>query len=94
MADNFPTISLYFVRSGYLNINYNRLRDTGINGYNMSPTATAMRLDGMATPSMHDLQFYATGVRPSGGPDDRWVSFPLRWLTEAMLSFLAFRRPL
>ena len=65
---------LLHVRSGFVNINSSRLRNSGVIGYGWSPKANS------SDPRYaYSFSFYATVVYPSGD-DDRWHGFPLRCL--------------
>lgn len=68
------------MRSGYININTGRLKVAGQNGYDWSSRASSTRWDGASVPSGYNLNFNATGVNPSNGPNERWHGFPLRCL--------------
>lgn len=68
------------MRSGYININAGRLKVAGQNGYDWSSRASSKRYDGASVPSGYNLNFNATGVNPSNGPNERWHGFPLRCL--------------
>lgn len=71
------------MRSGYININAGRLKVAGQNGYDWSSRASSKRNDGASIPSGYNLNFNATGVNPSNGPNERWHGFPLRCLMRA-----------
>ena len=68
------------MRSGYIHISTGRLIVAGQNGYDWSSRASSKRNDGAAIPSGYNLNFNATGVNPSNGPNERWHGFPLRCL--------------
>ena len=72
-----------FVRSGNVNlpgVSGATFRNAGINGYGWSSRGSSTRNDGAAIPSGYNLEFNATGVNPSNGPNERWHGFPLRCL--------------
>ncbi len=73
--DIFPRRCRIFVRSGYVNLpnTAGTLRNAGINADYWSSRADA------AT-NAYNLNFNATAVNPSNGPNNRWHGFPLRCL--------------
>ena len=48
--------------------------------YNWSQTSTAKRYDATITASAYGLIFDTIATYTSGGPRDRWFSYPLRYL--------------
>ena len=84
---NIAAAPLYFVRSGYVllpGVSGATFRDAGVLGYGWSSRGSSTRYDGVATPSAYYLLFNATGVTPSHGPYERWLSFPLRCLSTVL----------
>ena len=76
-------VVVVFVRSGNVNlpgVSGATFRNAGINGYGWSSRASSTRYDGSAIPSAYNLEFNASAVNPSNGPNERWHSFPLRCL--------------
>ena len=67
-----------FVRSGNVNLNNGFLRNAGINGYDWSSMAAAFTSSTSAT--AYNLNFNASGLNPSNGPNNRWNGFPVRCL--------------
>ncbi len=76
---NIAAAPLYFVRSGYVHLpnTAGTLRHAGLHGDWWSSRGDA------ATGAYH-LNFTATGVSPSFGPDNRWHGFPLRCLSTVL----------
>ncbi len=68
---------LYFVRSGYMDINDDPLKHTGTNSYSWSSTS-ASTIWGAKGLGAYRFYFNMTNLSPSRGPDNRWDSFPLR----------------
>ena len=79
-------ILAHFVRSGYLNltVSADTLRYTGVNGIWWSSRASSTRPDGAASPSAYFLDFTASAVRPSHGPNERHFGFSLRCLSTVL----------
>ena len=67
---------LSFVRSGHVDLYSGSLRAFGLNGYGWSSASRAF--DQVTSATAYFLNFNASGVGPSGGPDHRWNSFPIR----------------
>ena len=76
---NIANNSLYFVRSGYIDLSIGRSRFAGYDG-NYWPSIAASNIWGSAGLGAYHLVFDATNVYPSNGPADRWLGFPLRCL--------------
>lgn len=77
----FAVMVVVFVRSGNVNlpgVSGATFRNAGINGYDWSSRASSTRNDGAAIPSAYNLEFNASTVNPSNGPNERWHGFPLR----------------
>ena len=68
---------LYFVRSGYINLESVIMRESGINGYVWPSSASSRRYED-AVPTAYSLQFSDLTVTPSFGPYYRWYYRPLR----------------
>ena len=68
------------MRSGYVGIAYGRIWYTGVNGYGWASLSSSHRYDNSIAASAYYLEFYATQTNQSGGPSNRWVAFPLRYL--------------
>lgn len=66
------------MRSGYIQIQDGVLRHAGQNGQGWSSRAAAFTSDTSAT--AYYLEFRATAVNPSNGPNNRWNGFTLRCL--------------
>ena len=66
--------------SGYTNVHYGYLRNEGFNGYAWSAVAASKLYTDAIVPSAYHLNFNATGVSHSYGPNYRWYGFPLRCL--------------
>jgi len=69
------------VRSGNLAPYDGKSWNAGQNGYWWSSRGSSTRYDGVTTPSAYNLNFNATGVNPSNGPNNRYNGFPLSCLT-------------
>ncbi len=81
---NIAAEPLYFVRSGDLGPDNGKSWYAGQHGYWWSSRGSSTRYDGVTTPSAYNLHFYATGVDPSAGPDNRWLGFSLRCLSTVL----------
>ena len=68
------------MRSGNLNPADGKFWNAGVYGYYWSSRGSSTRYDGVATPSAYNLNFNATGVNPSNGPNNRYNGFSLRCL--------------
>ncbi len=68
------------MRSGNLNPADGKSWNAGQNGYWWSSRGSSTRYDGVSTPSAYNLNFNATGVNPSNGPNNRFNGFSLRCL--------------
>ena len=88
---NIAAAPLYFVRSGDLNPNDGKSWNAGLYGYWWSSRGSSTRYDGVATPSAYNLNFNATGVNPSNGPNNRYNGFSLRCLWYAAVRCRSFR---
>ena len=80
-------VVVVFVRSGYVNlpgVSGATFRNAGINGYGWSSRASSTRYDGSAIPSAYNLEFNASAVDPSNGPNERWLGFSLRCLSTVL----------
>ena len=71
--------STLFVRSGDVDLATGALRDFGINGYDWSRSAMASGAGTWGAKAYY-LGFRASGVNPSGGPNNRYFGFPVRCL--------------
>ncbi len=69
--------TLYFVRSGWVNLNNSALRSFGIYGYDWSRSSIAY--SSATSAKAYYLDFHASGVYPSSN-DNRWLAFPVRCL--------------
>ena len=67
-----------FVRSGIVLLSHGSLRNFGINGYGWSSASRAF--SSITSATTYYLDFNASGVNPSYGPDHRWYGFPIRCL--------------
>lgn len=75
----FAVMVVVFVRSGNVNlpgVSGATFRNAGINGYDWSSRASSTRNDGAAIPSAYNLEFNASTVNPSNGPNERWHGSP------------------
>lgn len=74
--------ALFFVRSGsvYLPNTAGTFGYAGHSADYWSSRGSSTRYDGVTTPSAYNLNFNATGVNPSNGPNNRYNGFPLRCL--------------
>ena len=79
IAMDIITTPLYFVRSGYINSILGYLLHMSGDGDYWSLSATSKHGTDVSVPSAYFLNF-ATHADSSGGPDNRWDSFPLRCL--------------
>ncbi len=70
--------TLYFVRSGYVNLSTGALRDFGVYGLGWSRIATVYGA-GTWVAKAYVLGFYASDVNPSNAYV-RWVGYPVRCL--------------
>ena len=77
---NNVTIFLYFVRSGYVNVNISRFGLASSDGYSWSATSSAKRFDELALFSTYYFSIRIADVRSSSGPSSRWYGYPLRGL--------------
>ena len=68
------------MRSGYNDIESNRLCVAGIDGAYWPLTATSIRYTGSKAPSAYRLGFNLVDIDASDGPHYRWHGFPLRRL--------------
>lgn len=75
--NNFNTATLYFVRSGFIQMTNGRLRYVSIYGYYWSLVASSRHNSGEAIPSAFDLGLQADETYPSNGPSNRWFGFPI-----------------
>ncbi len=73
------TTSLYFVRSGHINVNISFLRYASSTNFNWSST-TASTVWGTTGLGTYYLEFGTANAYPSDGPTYRWLGFPLRCL--------------
>ena len=75
----------YFVRSGNFNLANTAgvLRNAGQNG-NWWSSRGADNVWGSAGLGGYNLEFNANGVRPSNGPHNRYLGFPLRCLSTVL----------
>jgi len=73
-----------FVRSGYVDLpnTAGTLRYAGLDGYEWSSRGAAYTSSTSA--AAYYLEFNDSTVYPSGGPDARWVGFPLRCLSTVL----------
>ena len=71
---------LYFVRSGNIYIYYGRFGSVGDVGYAWSSNTLSRHYNGSISPSARYLVFMDNKASYLGGPDDRWLGLPLRWL--------------
>ena len=78
--------TLYFVRSGWIDISNSRLQYLGNYGYECSRVASSKLNTNSTALSAHYLFFGATGIGPSAGPYNRWNSFPLRCLNNRTIT--------
>ena len=67
---------LSFVRSGHVDLYSGSLRAFGLNGYGWS--SASRTFTSVTSATAYNLDFNASGVRPSGGPHNRWFGFPIR----------------
>ncbi len=75
---NIAREPLYFVRSGWVNLNNSTLRSFGHNENVWSRSAAAYS---SATSALaYPLYFNPSAVNPSHGPVDRYYGFPVRCL--------------
>ncbi len=72
--------STLFVRSGYIRLDYDSLRNFSLTGYGWSNTATTYYGAGTWDANAYTLAFDAGTVYPSNGPNNRWQAFPVRCL--------------
>ena len=70
-AGAFFAVAGGFVRSGNVNMGNGFLRNAGINGNYWSRS-------GVASTTAYNLNFNASGVNPSNGPNNRYNGFSLR----------------
>ncbi len=75
---NIAREPLYFVRSGWVNLNNSTLRSFGHNENVWSRSAAAY--SSATSANAYYLAFNAGTVYPSRGPDNRWYGFPVRCL--------------
>ena len=77
---NIAREPLYFVRSGYIHLSSaNRLLvEMGSRGRNW--VASAFTYSNAAWSVAYNFDFRASGVNPSGGPNNRYFGFPVRCL--------------
>ncbi len=68
-----------------MHIDGSRLWGMGNAGYNWSRVTSFKLWSGSAGFGASYLLFYATNIIPSGGPDHRWASYPLRCLKGELL---------
>jgi len=54
------------------------LRNFGINGYGWSNTGVTY--SSATSANAYNLNFNASGVNPSNGPNNRWNGFPVRFI--------------
>ncbi len=76
------TITLYFVRSGSINIGMGYSWYAGLNSNYWSCFTSSEHRTGSTVPSAYYLEFDVSGTRPSNGPSFRWYSLPLRCLNQ------------
>ncbi len=74
------------MRSGQVNLSASTgaLRDDGIDGYWWTSHGSSKRFDNVSAPSAYNLNFDATRLYPSAGPDNRWFALPLRCLSTVL----------
>ena len=65
------------VRSGLINLDRDNLRRLGSSGYNQTQS---IGIYSFTWANAYYLTFTASGISSSGGPDNRWVGFPVRCL--------------
>ena len=75
---NIAREPLYFVRSGYIALDYGSLRDNGRRGDEWSSVSTTYSSNFRAL--AYNLLFTDLGIFPSDGPLNRWGGFPVRCL--------------
>ncbi len=71
--------TLYFVRSGDINLNNGSLRDFGFGGYLWSASAAVYGV-GTWSSKMYYLGFFPSEIHPSHNMLYRWNGFPVRCL--------------
>ena len=78
---NIATTPLYFVRSGFIHL-YGKsfFKHGGDYGEIWSTLASSKYVTGSTMPSAYYFEFKITDVYPTRGPNERWLSFPLRCL--------------
>ena len=75
---NIASPPLSFVRSGLVILGNGALRYFGVNGYGWSLISVAFT--SVTSAAAYYLDFHASGVGPSYGPNSRWHGFPIRCL--------------
>ena len=75
---NIAREPLYFVRSGWVNLNNSALRNFGLVGYGWSRSSVAY--SSATSANAYYLLFNADTVYPSFGPFNRYYGFPVRCL--------------
>ena len=88
---NLVTTPLYFVRSGDVILITSQLGGTGVNGYSHASSASPKYYTGVNVPSAFFLRFDKAASYTSGGPDARWIAFPLRCLNAIHGTLKIFR---
>ena len=89
---NIAAAPLYFVRSGVVDPTYTAgtFRHAGVIGYEWSSRGSSTHANGSAIPSTYNLNFNATTVYPSNGPNERYIGLPLRCLDFATVRCRSF----
>jgi len=79
-----------FVRSGFVNlaVSADTFRYAGVNGIWWSSRASSTNASGTTMPSAYFLDFTASTVRPSHGPNTRYFGIPLRCLSTVLGIFV------
>ena len=75
---NIASPPLSFVRSGVVYLGRGALRYFGVTGYGWSLISVAFT--SVTSAAAYYLDFHASGVGPSYGPNSRWHGFPIRCL--------------
>ena len=81
---NIAAAPLYFVRSGYVDLDNGKFWDAGITGYWWSSRGSSTHASSAVTPSGYILGFDATDVHPSYGPFNRYIGRSLRCLSTVL----------
>ena len=85
--NHYMILPLYFVRSGDIVLDYGTLRGYGESDYVWSRSAATYLSPTSA--KTYYLYFNASAVRPSHGPVDRQVGFPVRCLDILVIRVLS-----